>query len=642
MLKIDSIKIPVSENAGNGELPVIAKSINVQNVVKNDLGEHDELFLGYGTRHNSYPYTTFDDYGALREKKVKTVVLENEFMRAVFLPEFGGRLWSLFDKANGRELLYVNDCIKLGNLAIRNAWFSGGVEWNMGFVGHSPFTCQNVYAEKVNYEGKEILRLYEFERVRQVSWQIDFWLHEKKPRLYARMRLVNKENETKPMYWWSNIAAPQYRDGRLFVNAKYAYKTDAEGVLRKACVPFDGAADVSRYNTLSTQVDYFFDTQDHPKYIVNIDGEGNGLLQYSTDRLKGRKLFYWGNRVSSRNWQKTLTEHAGDYIELQAGLARTQYESIPMPPNTAWEWIECYENAGLDASFSAMDFAEANERLSARVRAQKAEEDLENLVEKTRGAAFASGEMLHEGSGFGYLYNLLNPRKLDAHLRFTVKSDIGEFLYLAENGTMPQAEKPKEFAFSEEIRALLRRAVNSEKGKRNWYNFYQLAMLENDGDRMDLALRLAKKSAALSDNLYSNHLLMSIYRKTGSKKTTEYAKKVFSFSPRSFTVVTDALAALLEQKEYGAMLEAINRLEKALREKERIKLYRVFALAQTGRAEEAKKLLFADGGLVVADIREGEDSLDEAYLLVMRKLHPDRIFGYGDVPEKFCYKLKDG
>ena len=48
-------------------------------------------------------------------------------------------MWSLYDKVNQKELLYVNDVIRPSNLAVRNAWVSGGVEWNIGVIGHYPF-----------------------------------------------------------------------------------------------------------------------------------------------------------------------------------------------------------------------------------------------------------------------------------------------------------------------------------------------------------------------------------------------------------------------------------------------------------------------------------------------------------------------
>ena len=44
----------------------------------------------------------------------------------------------------------MNPVFQPGNLAIRNAWFSGGVEWNMGIRGHSVYTCSPVFAARVH------------------------------------------------------------------------------------------------------------------------------------------------------------------------------------------------------------------------------------------------------------------------------------------------------------------------------------------------------------------------------------------------------------------------------------------------------------------------------------------------------------
>ena len=100
-------------------------------------------------------------------------VLENETLRATFLLELGGRLWSLYHKPSGRELLSVNPVFQPANLAIRNAWFSGGVEWNIGIIGHSPFTCEPLFAARVEGPDGPVLRMYEWERVRGTPFQID-------------------------------------------------------------------------------------------------------------------------------------------------------------------------------------------------------------------------------------------------------------------------------------------------------------------------------------------------------------------------------------------------------------------------------------------------------------------------------------
>ena len=73
-------------------------------------------------------------------------MLENEYLKATFLPEVGGRLISLFYKPLERELLHRNPVFQPANLAIRNAWFSGGIEWNIGQFGHTFTTCSPLFA----------------------------------------------------------------------------------------------------------------------------------------------------------------------------------------------------------------------------------------------------------------------------------------------------------------------------------------------------------------------------------------------------------------------------------------------------------------------------------------------------------------
>jgi len=61
------------------------------------------------------------------------------------------RLWSLVHKPSGRELLDVNPVFQPANPAIRNSWLIEGVEWNIGIIGHSPFTCSPLFAARVEW-----------------------------------------------------------------------------------------------------------------------------------------------------------------------------------------------------------------------------------------------------------------------------------------------------------------------------------------------------------------------------------------------------------------------------------------------------------------------------------------------------------
>lgn len=116
--------------------------------------------------------------------------------------------------------------------------------------------------------------------------------------------------------------------------------------------------------------------------------------------------------------------------------------------------------------------------------------------------------------------------------------------------------------------------------------------------------------------------MMWLERRCSSSGCVGYAKKVLQYSENCYTAVADALNTLFVYGKYREMEKAIAKLDARLREKARIRLYLVFALAHQGKIEEAEELLLKDGGLSVADIREGEDSLDEAYLLILRKNTP--------------------
>lgn len=276
-----------------------------------------------------------------------------------FLPTLGGRFWKLYDKKKQKDILYTNDVIRFRNLSIRNAWFSGGVEWNCGIIGHSPFTCSQMYCAFVKGKnGEDVLRFYEFERVREIYYQMDFWLDENK--LITAVRIENQNTTVVPMYWWSNMATPEYKGGRVVVPANSAYNNSDVMGIKKSSITLDNGIDVSYPENIPNTIDYFYDIpQNEDKFIANVDKDGYGLLQFSSSNLKGRKLFSWGHKKGSLHWQNMLTDRAGDYVEIQAGFGKTQYECISMPPKSVWSFSECYTLADipsdkLNASYDAL------------------------------------------------------------------------------------------------------------------------------------------------------------------------------------------------------------------------------------------------------------------------------------------------
>ncbi|GAB3937689.1 DUF5107 domain-containing protein [Kribbella albertanoniae] len=357
ILSAHDLVLPAAALGGENPLPPLRSHQEVHEV-RNlaELPADLQANIRYGGLRSTLPCLDQDGYDrTLVETALPSLVLENDHLRAVVLPTLGGRLYSLVQKASGRELLYRNPVFQAANLALRNAWFAGGVEWNVGSTGHWTGTCSPMHAARVEGpDGTPILRLWELERTRNLITQLDFWLPADSEFLYVGVRLQNPADHDVPAYWWSNIAVDQSERTRVLTPADQAWRYGYGARL--------DLIDVSSELTYPTwhdkAVDYFFEPLPGERpWIASIDAEGNGLAQVSTERLRGRKLFVWGEAPGGRRWQEWLAPglEGPGYAEIQAGLARTQMEHLKLPGATSWQWLEAYGPVAVDPDAAHAD-----------------------------------------------------------------------------------------------------------------------------------------------------------------------------------------------------------------------------------------------------------------------------------------------
>uniref|UniRef100_UPI000AA09FD9 DUF5107 domain-containing protein n=1 Tax=Kitasatospora sp. MY 5-36 TaxID=1678027 RepID=UPI000AA09FD9 len=343
-LRTDPLRIDGTPDPVGGTLPILH---GLPRQTGAGAGVDDEMRrnLAYGVPDTLLPYTRQSGYDRVRtERELPCVVLENETLTATFLPSLGGRLWSLLHRPTGRELLHRNRILQPANLALRDAWLAGGVEWNLGATGHWPLTCEPLHAVRVRApDGTPVLRMYAFERLRRLVLRMDSWLPAGSPVLYVHVAVHNPAPSETPVYWWSNIAVPQDRDVRVLGPADHAFHCDYVSDLRRVAFPEADGADRSYPGRAARAADYFLDLPGGERpWIAALDGTGAGLVQTSTARLCGRKLFCWGTGTGGRHWQEWLSGPDSAYLEIQAGLARTQLEHLAMPAGATWSWTEAY------------------------------------------------------------------------------------------------------------------------------------------------------------------------------------------------------------------------------------------------------------------------------------------------------------
>ncbi len=576
------------------------------------------------------PYSSQDGYTRDRRTgELATLVLENNRLRATFVPSLGGRLWSLLDKRDGRELLYSNKVLQFGRLALRNAWFSGGIEWNVGFRGHSPFTASDLFAARLTSGGRPVLRFYEWERVTGTPFQMDcFFTDDDSDFLFTAVKIVNPDAAATSTYWWSNTAFPETPDTRVIVPSERAiihqngihlvHPSDHEGV------------DATYPRRVSAAIDYFYYMPAGTRpWEAAVQKDGRGLLCTSTKVMRGRKLFLWGSSQGGRHWPDFLSEPGTPYIEIQSGLAKTQLESVPMPPESEFFWVESFGPvAGDPASLHDQDYRIAMNAVAAEVERRLPESKIEEIAAQARLVSNRTPEaILHHGSGWGAL-----------ELRRRIADDVAPFEFAPniypESGLGPLQEPwlellagrlPDSVAIklpgwqtSEAWYMRLQTAETDLPGAAShpWLQ-YQLAVNECKRGKNITALarleRLNVPSFAISIIERVKALLYTMQKQP--EQALSAWMRVLNAEPGNDMLLSEAMDSFMDA---GRTAEFLQHLSSGTEAGGRMKYLRAKTLLALGRIDEAAAIL--DKPFEVADMAEGEICLSELWLELQTRL----------------------
>ncbi|NOR82693.1 MAG: DUF5107 domain-containing protein [Ardenticatenales bacterium] len=581
--------------------------------------------MAHGHLPNIMPYTLQDGYTReVQRRDLRVAVLENDILRATFLLELGGRLWSLIHKPTGRELLAVNPTVQLANLALRNAWFSGGVEWNIGTIGHTPFTCSPLFAAHVaGPNGLPVLRMYEWERIRGTPYQIDAYLPDGSPVLFVRVRIINPHDQAVPMYWWSNIAVPETPDTRVLIPAESAYRFNYSN-LDIIPVPRAQDLDISYASQIPHSADFFYHIPEGRwPWITALDGTGQGLVQVSTERLKGRKLFVWGTGSGGRQWQKFLSPTGQPYIEIQAGLARTQLEHVPMPPGE-WTWLEAY---GLLATNPAAahgdDWAQAQRAVESSLEQLICHEDLQ--AEFARSAGWADlplAEIWQRGSGWGTLERIR--REAAGEPPFCSEALVFDDESLSEaqtpwrgllrDGAMPTTDPdkaPSGYLVQAEWRAMLEEALHAGRGT-NWLAWLHLGVMQHYVRDREGARRAWELSLACDRTPWAmRNLAVLALEDELFEDASQLYIAAWRMAPTIIPLAVECGRAQIKAGRPGEWLALLDELPKSLRFAGRIRLLEAQAALAVGDFDTVARFFAAKP--IVEDLREGEISLSQLW-----------------------------
>ncbi|MFF7450399.1 MULTISPECIES: DUF5107 domain-containing protein [unclassified Streptomyces] len=625
-IRREVLTLPAAELGPDNPLPPLRPLDTLHRVEERDgLPRDMARQIEYEPLRSLLPVHLRDGYERDRAPRaLDTLVIENDRLRVTVFPGLGGRIASLHHKPTGRELLYRNPVFQPAAFALNGAWFSGGIEWNIGATGHTTLACAPLHAARVTApDGGEMLRLWEWERLRDLPFQVDLWLPEGSDFLYAGVRIRNPHERPVPTYWWSNTAVPEER--RVHVPVEEAWNFGYERRLRRVSVPsYD---EIRRHPHAA---DYFYDLPDgRRRWIAALDDDGYGLVQTSTDVLRGRKLFMWGAGPGGRRWQDWLTEPgSGGYCEIQAGLARTQLEHVRLDAESEVAWLEAYgplraptQNAGA---------------VEARLEQVLPRADVEAAYEAWKPCADTEpGEVLAAGSGWGALEVLRADRKLPG-TPFT-EDTLGEeqepWLALLRAGVLPEPRRvrpPGGTLVAPHWRDMLETAPATP------HTEYHLGVAQwHAGDRAQ-AVRSWERATELAPSVWPLLRCLAVSDQEGGNHERAADRYAEAFDDlcrerRDAGEVWTAATAALGREAIEALLTARRpadaravweRLHPGTRARGRFRFLEAQILAAEGRREEARAVF--EEGFEVADLREGAEAVGRLWERVSDEPLPAR------------------
>ncbi len=619
-----TLNIPGSVVEGENPLPQLCDRVRDHKlplVAGDEWPEGKRAYYGQDNGYKLVPYRRKDRYTReLKPRSYRLIVLENENLRAEILPDFGGKLYSLFDKRTGRDLIFKDPVIRLVNISAVDAWTVGGVEWNLGYHMHTYFATATVYAAKLtDTEGNEFVRIYEYERLRGLCFQLDYHLPKGATALFTHGRVINDTGRDTLFDWWSDMGIKEENGMRVLSGAEDVVHFQPTGNRTDAGLPYHFGYckqeemcrrmgfDVSYPENFQFAAEYFMQgpAQLKAPWLAVAYRDGSVFFNRSTERMKNKKVYTWGRHPAGLNWRDYLiAKDMSAHLEVQSGMATTQTHSLSFKNGEVWQWTEAFSGATADDMQKVQDpdVEKAKAYMYKVVDACLTEKEIYE-----RDAQFAAlaekqpEEMLVCGTGFGTLERLRREKEgrgiapgfvfpLEAlsekELQWTKLLNDG---YIEELDA--DAVPPSWMGDDDNWLALLENSLKTEKGANHTaYTLYGTMLYERY--EFDRAMEAWKKSIALKPTAIAYRNLAMAEDAAGRQALAEeYMQKALALGGANIDIAfaEEYLKMLVEHAAYQRAWDYFATIPECSYT-DNLVLYAGLACVETGNEDFAERI----------------------------------------------------
>nr|WP_302592409.1 hypothetical protein [uncultured Marvinbryantia sp.] len=262
-------------------------------------------------------------------------------------------------------------------------------------------------------------------------------------------------------------------------------------------------------------------------------------------------------------------------------------------------------------------------------------ESMEKKLRDTAAMAKSEADLVMTGSGYGALKK---QGWWTEHLTFVMESDsLKRWNAFFETGVLhkpPMDCVPDEFLIDGDNLDFLVNTLETVN-RENWYAYYQAGIGCFAGEDYDHAKKYLLRSWELEASAWVCHGLACTYLLKGQRReAAAWMQEGLKTEHKNVSYLKEALKIL---NLCGAYEETVTFFEEQGRETQevgKLKFYYIIALHQLGEDEKAYKILEENGGIVIDDIREGEDSVAQLW----SELH-EKVCGVkAPVPYRYAFK----
>jgi hypothetical protein len=261
------------------------------------------------------------------------IVLENDYLRLTFLPELGGRLYSVVVKASEQEIFYHNKVVKPSRYGVllpyeANWWLgTGGMEWAYPTQEHG-YRWGVPWNYEVSQSAAGATIVLSDTAPDRVGVEVSVTLPADRAVFTVAPKLVNNRPEAVPVQFWLNAALALAPDSmspdtqfivpvdQITVHSRGQAGWTIPGAREESPWPLVGETDLRDYGQWADYLGFFIPNMEAP-FMGAYNPETNlGVARLiEPGAVPGNKLFAFGSAFLDRSY----TDDDSQYFEIWGG-----------------------------------------------------------------------------------------------------------------------------------------------------------------------------------------------------------------------------------------------------------------------------------------------------------------------------------